>query len=122
MDFFTYHNLIVAFGAIILLVIVLILVFHKKTINVYYDDVNKVKIKSQVNKKGEKDGKEKIFYRNGKINKISHWKDGYRHGSFTVYWNTGKPYIKGFYVDGKLSGDYVVFDHDGKTVIFKDRY
>ena len=122
MDFFTYHNLIVAFGAIILLVIVLILVCHKKTINVYYDDVNKVKIKSQVNKKGEKDGKEKIFYRNGKINKISHWKDGYRHGVFTVYWNTGKPYIKGFYVDGKLSGDYVVFDHDGKTVIFKDRY
>ena len=120
-EFFTYNYLIVAIGTAVLLLF-LILICHKKTIKIYYEDVHKVKIKSQVNRQGVKNGKEKIYYRNGRLNKKAYWKNGLRHGPFTVYWPTRKPYIQGAYKDGILTGEYIVFGKDGKTIIYKETY
>lgn len=109
-------------SGIILLSILLYFIFRKKTIKSKYSDANVVKFKSQINKEGIKNGKEILYDRDGKKNKVSHWENGVREGDFTVYWSNGKPYIKGSYHNGKLSGHYIVFDKTGKNIVFEKDY
>lgn len=116
----TKYLIIVA--AILVVAIVCILVFKKPRQIAKYEGSNIIKTKTTVNKQGEKNGKETLYDRKGKKNKVSHWTNGVRDGDFTVYWSNGKPYIKGSYRDGKLSGHYVVFDKTGKKVVFEKNY
>lgn len=109
-------------GTAIAIALLCIIVFRKPRKKTNYEGTDIVKTVSVVNKEGEKNGKETLYDRDGKKNKVSHWENGVREGDFTVYWSNGKPYIKGRYHNGKLSGHYVVFDKTGKKIIFEKNY
>lgn len=113
----------VIIGIVILLITALCFFFFKKPHMITtYEGTNVIKTKSVINKSGEKNGKEIVYDRRGKKNKVSHWKNGVRDGAFTVYWGNGRPYIKGTYRNGKLSGHYVVYDKTGKKIVFEKKY
>jgi hypothetical protein len=61
-------------------------------------------------------GKDVIYYKSGKVNKIKNWENGVLQGECTTYYPNGKKYITSNYSLGKLNGDYMVFDKKQKLM------
>jgi antitoxin component YwqK of YwqJK toxin-antitoxin module len=74
----------------------------------YYDS-GELKHRFFFDKKTDnKNGKETFYYRDGKENKIRHWKDGKLHGKMTIFYPTGETYIESNYTNDNLDGTYRV--------------
>lgn len=115
-------TIFIIIGSVLVVALLCAIVFRKTYKETHYEGTEIIKTKSVVNKEGEKNGKEILYDRDGKKNKVSHWVNGVREGDFTVYWSNGKPYIKGTYRNGKLWGHYIVYDKTGKKIVFEKDY
>ena len=54
--------------------------------------------------------KEEIFYSNGKLDYVGHYKNGKEDGAWTYYWENGNLKSEEFYVRGMEHG--VLFDYN----------
>lgn len=108
--------------AVAISILIAVILTKKRTIKTYYDDIDQMKTKYHINKFGQKHGKEKIYDRNGRKNKVSHWKNGERNGKFVVYWDNGRKYIEGAYKGGNLTGDYIVYEKNSRDIVYKKNY
>jgi antitoxin component YwqK of YwqJK toxin-antitoxin module len=54
------------------------------------------------------------FYRNGKLQFSTDWKDGKKNGNVIVYYQNGELGFKGKYLNEKLDGNMVYYYTDGK--------
>lgn len=110
----------VALLIIILTTIYIIWWFKKKkeagkTIQEFYDNKQLRRIYF-VDKTGLRQGLEKFYFRNRKINKEQNWVDNHLEGESKIYYSTGELYIISNYNNNILDGDFKVFDKDAKII------
>lgn len=81
----------------------------------YYDD-GKTKIKSEthINAEGEKEGKETLFYKNGKKHKIREYHNGELHGKYIEYRKNGNMEKERTFKHGELDGMEKIYYKSGK--------
>lgn len=77
----------------------------KPKVVVYVDPASKEKLK------------EEIFYPNGQIDYVGHYKNGKEHGKWTYYWENGKLKSEEFYQRGLEHGVMFDYDEHGKPSI-----
>ena len=109
-------------GFVLLITIVIIV------ISLYYNSKNKGKLIEELWENGSikhkyyfrneigKCGKEIFFYRNGKVNRKSQWRNNNLNGPTIVFYSTGEKYIASNYKDGKLEGKHTVFSKSGQIL------
>lgn len=114
--------LLVVFLLIITIILLVILFFYNsknnKKLREEFWENGAIKHKYFFKDEIGKHGKEIFFYRNGKINKKSQWKNNELNGPAFIFYSTGEKYIEMNYKDVKLEGKYTVFYKNGK--IFRE--
>lgn len=107
-------------GAIVLILItVIILIVLKKnkgkSVKRYYDN-KKLRRLYFIDKKGNKNGLDKFYFRNKKLNKQQKWFNNQLEGDCKVYYLSGSLYIHCSYQNNLLEGDYKVYDKNSKII------
>ena len=81
---------------------------------IYYKNGKQVVAEEQY-ENGKLSGEYKIFYPNGKLTEISHFKTGKLHGNSKRYSDTGILLDDLNYVNGEIHGEAVYYDGNGKV-------
>jgi hypothetical protein len=69
----------------------------------FYKIGNQKRREYSTDAQGNKHGQEKVYYRNGKLNKVQNWQNGILHGEAITYYPDGSVvYIKANYENGNL--------------------
>ena len=58
-------------------------------------------------------GESKFWYKNGKVKKIQHYKEGKLHGNFVEFYNNGKKFIQGSYSNYQPDGQWFFWNKNG---------
>lgn len=61
--------------------------------------------------------KEEIYYPNGNLDYVGHYKNGQEHGKWTYYWENGNIKSEEFYVRGMEDGVMFDYNEEGKAII-----
>src|SRR5262249_46281589 len=92
------------------------------TIEKKYPD-GAIKIKYQIDDKGDKEGTFEEFYPSGKPKIKAEYKADKLEGTYHSFHENGKPNINATYKDGQLNGSFTEFGEDGQkklTATYKD--
>lgn len=60
--------------------------------------------------------KEEVYFSNGKLDYVGHYKNGVEHGKWTYYWENGKIKSEETYVRGLEEGTMWDYDESGKKI------
>jgi len=60
--------------------------------------------------------KEEVYFPNGKLDYVGHYKNGVEHGKWTYYWESGKIKSEEFYIKGLEEGIMWDYDQDGRKI------
>lgn len=63
---------------------------------------------------GPGNGSVNLFYKNGVLKEVSHWKNGFLDGDFTQYYQSGRLKIKELFTRGRKAGASIIFDEKGQ--------
>lgn len=58
--------------------------------------------------------KEELFYENGQLDYVGHYKNGREHGKWIYYWENGNLKSEEYYFKGKEEGVMYDYDENGK--------
>jgi antitoxin component YwqK of YwqJK toxin-antitoxin module len=81
---------------------------------VYYKKGKQI-VAEELYENGKLSGEYKIFYPNGKLTELSHFKDGKLHGNSKRYSDAGVLLDDLMYVNGEIHGEAVYYDGSGKV-------
>jgi antitoxin component YwqK of YwqJK toxin-antitoxin module len=60
--------------------------------------------------------KEEVYFPNGNLDYVGHYKNGQEHGKWTYYWESGKIKSEEFYIRGLEEGIMWDYDSNGKKI------
>ncbi len=58
--------------------------------------------------------KEELYYENGQLDYVGHYKNSVEHGRWTYYWENGNLKSEEFYIRGREDGTMYDYNEEGK--------